>query len=944
MPSKTLPAPPPVSLDAPGGKPSKHATQLYTQPSFSASHPTNNTPVLRSQVQTPPQSPDGYQCVSEGTNAPVPVRRESQTRSPVRGRPLIFASLDAQPEEPPSSRRGPLIFNRRDQQQPDLRNGPKSPIRATPYGTRPPSWFGDPSSIDGMQPEVSSAPPPLIKQQPGSGPDPRVASTEPAHATRDVGGQAPRHASPAPQTSQSPLAQRPPHLNSAHSHPYDERAPSPPHHLRKTRHPTLSRGSVDLSNIPADSTSTPRSSTAHEHDPAATARARKSSRTLNGATSASLSDLGESAQPQHRASHRVLTKHRPITPVSPKSQPPPPLGSPAEIEPQRLGRKSWQAPSVAEARIMEAAPTPPEKADVRASFGEPAPLSARTGARTPVRAELQLRDIPDEPADEPEPAQALEEDRAEAYVLVPEVRPRQLPTPPSPEEYSRARARRRGEWLEKAPPEEVVDVAQQTLPTFYPLARHLQDPVLLAALLNYFSFYDWLVFSNTTKAIKAVLDRNRDAQEAVLERFLGTVGYTRWTWLTPEPLQLTLKELHAYMKGVSLPTHQYAHTAAAVLSTPPTPEQHDLTRSLKKATRAFTRVVLRLRAHAEAEAEQIAAFRRAMPLPPSNGNSRHHSSAGPPPSWSTGAASAPPARRALSRQTSRAPSPTGSTWSHNTSQVHLPLSLHDRREPSPSFSRFRSPLFRLRRAPLLQVFVPSPEGDWLSDSSILECEAELRKAGVLELLRAGDVVWDTAVGDEGNVGRLIWDGRYLIDLDYTYSPIGDLPRYLPTLAFPPSYFHRVIRIAGDKNPICHIDVRPWAEEIASNLQLLQDRVKTETPQGNYHTVVRWVHRSSFTIRPPQSVQPPMIVMPTKERRGVDPGWYGLVVVEAEGTNEGLEDLQERCRGAFPPRAAGPRAAPRLGERERTVWRIMRERSRPGEIWISTVSYKERLLP
>jgi len=32
----------------------------------------------------------------------------------------------------------------------------------------------------------------------------------------------------------------------------------------------------------------------------------------------------------------------------------------------------------------------------------------------------------------------------------------------------------------------------------------------------------------------------------------------------------------------------------------------------------------------------------------------------------------------------------------------------------------------------------------------------------LALLRVGDVVWDIALGDEGNVGRLAWDGRYLI--------------------------------------------------------------------------------------------------------------------------------------------------------------------------------------
>jgi hypothetical protein len=89
----------------------------------------------------------------------------------------------------------------------------------------------------------------------------------------------------------------------------------------------------------------------------------------------------------------------------------------------------------------------------------------------------------------------------------------------------------------------------------------------------------------------------------------------------------------------------------------------------------------------------------------------------------------------------------------------------------------------LRRAPLLRVFVPSPEGDWLSDSGVIECETELRKAGILPLLRVGDVVWDTALGDEGNVGRLVWDGRYLIvRLAYSCSLI---PSHAPEIIIGP---------------------------------------------------------------------------------------------------------------------------------------------------------------
>ncbi|TBU40092.1 hypothetical protein BD309DRAFT_368586 [Dichomitus squalens] len=419
------------------------------------------------------------------------------------------------------------------------------------------------------------------------------------------------------------------------------------------------------------------------------------------------------------------------------------------------------------------------------------------------------------------------------------------------------------------------------------------------------------------------------------------------------------------MHGISIPAHQYSRFAETYLQLKGRREW-EWTRTLAAACRSFTRVVLRLRAQAETEARAASAVARDRARSPGRGWGGSTTSVNHIPQGVQ--------KRSFSRGSSRAPSPTSMfSRSHHGHPGHsrngsqAGQALHH----SPSVAQFhgsgqgngtgtfQSPLFRLRRAPLLQVFVPSPEGEWLSDASVLECEQELKRAGVLHLLRPGDVVWDTAVGDEGNMGRLVWDGSYLIDLDYTYSRSGDLPKYLPTLAFPPSYFHRVIRTMGSGNPICHIDISPWGEEVATNLQLLQDRMKTETPQGGHHVVVRWVHRSSFTVRPPPSGKPLRISVPKSIGPGpgpggawfIDPGWYGTVVVEAEGTNEGLADLQDRCRGAFPIRAIGanpslsvsPEREARMEER-RSVFRIMRERSRPGEIWIKTVTEKERLLP
>jgi hypothetical protein len=195
------------------------------------------------------------------------------------------------------------------------------------------------------------------------------------------------------------------------------------------------------------------------------------------------------------------------------------------------------------------------------------------------------------------------------------------------------------------------------------------------------------------------------------------------------------------MRGVSTPIHQYwlvAETWLQSLSSSADPGIRDAALNLKASTRAYTRVVLRIRAQAEAMATCYATDFHSPTAPTRAHDSGPH-----------------PARANPSHNPARSPSPSPSLLS----QSH---GAHRAAGPTSRTMSFHSPLFRKRRAPLLHVFVPSPEGDWLSDSSVLECEAELRRAGVLHMLRMGDVVWDVAVGDEGNVGRMVWDGCYLI--------------------------------------------------------------------------------------------------------------------------------------------------------------------------------------
>ena len=194
-----------------------------------------------------------------------------------------------------------------------------------------------------------------------------------------------------------------------------------------------------------------------------------------------------------------------------------------------------------------------------------------------------------------------------------------------------------------------------------------------------------------------------------------------------------------------MPTHQYGRLSAAYLQpqmasrdAPTTSDAPDIL-ALALTTRAYTRVVLRLRAEAESEARYLKTVWMAKSVQNTN-------------------ASRPGTRQ--QSVSSRAPSPT-SSYSHSRNHSH---GKNDRSSStlSPGASKFKSPLYRLGRAPVLRVFVPSPEGDWLSDASVVECEAELKRSGVLKLLRVGDIVWDVAVGDEGNLGRLVWDGSYLV--------------------------------------------------------------------------------------------------------------------------------------------------------------------------------------
>ena len=191
------------------------------------------------------------------------------------------------------------------------------------------------------------------------------------------------------------------------------------------------------------------------------------------------------------------------------------------------------------------------------------------------------------------------------------------------------------------------------------------------------------------------------------------------------------------MRGVSLPTHEYARISdsylqarASTVSKEEKMMHTEQARAMSFATRAYSRIVVRLRAQAEAVTAHGGIVSKLFNGP------------------TTGPRSLPRGR--ISSNSSRAPSPSSND-------------RHSSRPPNGQRGRavFASPIYQPRRAPLLRVFVPSTE-EWLSDASVVECESELKRANILHMLRPGDTVWDVAVGDEGNAGKMVWDGNFLL--------------------------------------------------------------------------------------------------------------------------------------------------------------------------------------
>ncbi|UZJ54024.1 hypothetical protein CBS101457_003344 [Exobasidium rhododendri] len=289
-----------------------------------------------------------------------------------------------------------------------------------------------------------------------------------------------------------------------------------------------------------------------------------------------------------------------------------------------------------------------------------------------------------------------------------------------------------------------------------------------------------------------------------------------------------------------------------------------------------------------------------------------------------------------------------------------PTTLSSSVMPGETQPRLISP-WKPGRAAYYRVWVPAsdPNG-WLTDAELSQCEAQLFKAGVWNFLKRGDVVWNTAVGDRLNEGKYIFDGHYLRDLSYAHDDAGHLPSWLNCVIYSPSYWHNIIKSSSPR-PIIYFDISPWKDQILSSLRLVQDHVESYSATGQRYRIAKWLYRSAANVTTGQII--------SKMSRGlevVDEGWSGRIVIETEGTAEHAKSLISRCAGPnATPQAKAALLATVMGdvtaankmmntadtggltrpiqalpatpssstEVQNSPWMIMRERSRPGLIWI-----------
>ncbi|EGF99872.1 uncharacterized protein MELLADRAFT_112328 [Melampsora larici-populina 98AG31] len=489
---------------------------------------------------------------------------------------------------------------------------------------------------------------------------------------------------------------------------------------------------------------------------------------------------------------------------------------------------------------------------------------------------------------------------------------------------------------EKVPSEAAAekDTVKVPKPRFeHALLRH---PRILQTLISRMDYLDFYTLPQISRKLRYGLNSG-EPREVILERYLGAVGYRKEPseeymystqgYQTKGPsgvrtnyrqtlgstpsnssnplrrlrsasvislssrlkeLQISLKDLHAYYTGLEFGPEELAELADRLRSS-----GLDLPtfRMIRASTRSYNKLLVRIRSQS-----------------------------------------------ALLEEESQAPRSTS---------YHLGKPL--------------LPIYALGKPAVFKVWVPTADL-WMSREELVECERELWKSEVRPLMRRGDVCHNTAVGARVNEGRVLFDGRCLQDLDITWDHLGHLPPWLNMFMFPPSYYHHVIS-SSTTTPVFFLDLTEFKDQIQRTMELCKDKVRVPTNQvqvmrrNSCYRVQRWVYRSVVRVTPGTRTS---VVEGLREWDSPDMGsglihrdWVGKLVIEVEGTTEKARDLVQRCTKAsvdslisadkissyrFASKEQQQAMRVKLRSAQLSPWKIIRERSRPGLLWLQAAYY------
>lgn len=522
-------------------------------------------------------------------------------------------------------------------------------------------------------------------------------------------------------------------------------------------------------------------------------------------------------------------------------------------------------------------------------------------------------------------------------------------------------------------------------------------PDVISRLISHLDIPDLKALRQASHSIRFILNV-ADNREMILNKYLACVGYRTWTYTkgvagsyrngvrtapantTKDPCPLSFNDCEAFLLSQDL-LPEYAAVGQEYAANP---DQMDprMPRLARASTRAYNRVLTRLRLQpifkVPGPASSATTAIRTLPSEGSSPVVDSKSNMGPAVDASTGLGDLPkhnsyfrlaPSPTTPTEPLPSAPSASGSpvldskTEGPNEASALSPTVTSSSAVAALSAPSLVSP-WKPGRAALYRIWVPASDASgWLSDEELSQCETELFRAGVWNFLRRGDVIWDTAVGESMNEGKYLFDGHYLRDLSYAHDVAGHLPSWLNCMLYSPSYWHNLIKSSSPR-PIIYFDISPWKDQILNSLRLVQDQVESYSQTGSRYRIAKWLYRSAANVTSGQII--------SKMSGGleiVDDGWNGRIVVETEGTAEHAKSLISRCAGpnATPKakaellatvmgdvsaankmmntsntngltQAVGPSPALSTAgiEVQNSAWMIMRERSRPGLIWIKLV--------